>query len=73
MTNLNLVEVDPNPGFIGLPEGRKILAVSTSYSALCDYCTEKFGAIPNEKEQFKVYYVIEPSSILIVPETNKSV
>lgn len=71
MTQLQLVEVDPEPGGLGLPNSRKIKAVSSSHSALVDYCQKAFGqqvgSVPG-KSMWDVYYEIENSNIVIVQE-----
>jgi hypothetical protein len=72
MTQLQLVEVDPNPGFNGLPETRTIKAVSTSWSTLKEYCKETFGTLPSKdidiKRIYDIRYEIEESNIVIVQE-----
>lgn len=74
MTQLQLVEIDPEPGELGLPVSRKIKAVSSSHSALMDYCQETFGqqvgSVPG-KSELDVYYEIEVSKIVIVQEIYK--
>jgi len=69
MTSLKLIKVDPDPQGVGLPASEKIVAVSSSYSALVDYCEKTFGkSIAERENQWDVYYIIEPTSFVIVPE-----
>lgn len=72
MTQLKLVEIDPNPAGNGLPEKRTIKAVSSSWSTLKEYCKETFGKTPNEdedpKKMWEIRYEIESSNIVIVQE-----
>lgn len=70
MTQLQLIEIDPTPGGIGLPEIRTIKAVSSSYQALVEHCKEKFNSSIGMKEKiWDVYYEIEDSEIVIVQES----
>jgi hypothetical protein len=76
MTNLQLVEVDPTPGGNGLPALRTVVAISSSWKALEDYCLDTYGknaTAPPENyfgknHTWEVHYVIEPSSVVIVRE-----
>jgi len=70
MTQLQLVEIDTNPGGNGLPDKREVKAVSSSWSTLKGYCKETYGQEPNvmPKDVFHVRYEIEPSDITIVQE-----
>lgn len=66
MTQLELVKNEN-----GLPTQRKtrtVLAVSTSYSALVEYCNETYGEPISEVDCGKQkYYTIENTPIAIVP------
>jgi len=76
MTQLQLVEVGPTPGGVGLSQCRTILAVSSSWTSLENYCLETYGknAIAPPEDYFgknhtwEVHYVIESSKIVIVPD-----
>jgi len=70
MTQLQLVEIDPNPGGDGLPDTRKIKAVSSSWSTLKGCCKETYGKTPNvtPDDMWEVRYEIESSDIVIVQE-----
>jgi len=68
MTQLQLIEVDPNPGGNELPETRTIKAVSSSYKALEDYCEKTFGRGTGKVSgTWELYYEVEDSEIVMVP------
>jgi len=68
MTNLQLVEIDPTPGGNGLPDIRTVKAVSSSHSALVEYCKETFGSLVGKPIGFswEMYYEIEDTDVIIV-------
>ena len=68
MTQLQLIQIDPTPVGYGSPEKKTVLAVSSSWSALRDYCIENYGQTPNDNPDsiWDVRYKIEKSNIVIV-------
>lgn len=70
MTSLQLVKIDPTPCGNGLPEIRTTKAVSSSYSALVEYCKETFETSIGKPVDnlFDVYYEIEDTDIVIVSD-----
>lgn len=64
MTSLQLIEIKPKQG---LPALEKIVAASSSYSSLVEYCEKTFGkSLEDRTNPWDVYYVIEPASFVIV-------
>jgi len=70
MVQLQLVEIEPETsGGYWLPEIKKVIAISTSYSALVEYCMETFGkTIGKSGKSHEVYYEIEETKIVVVKE-----
>lgn len=68
MTQLELVKHEQVIDQRGQAVNRTVVAVSTSYSALVDHCTEELGEKISEVGcGKKVYYTIQDSPIVIVP------
>ena len=66
MTQLELVKHDKGNGISTM--SRNVVAVSTSYSALVDYCNETYGSEISEVGCDKQsYFTIHDSPIVIVP------
>lgn len=69
MQNYELIEVDRDPCFNGLPAYEKVVAVSISVSRLKDYCLDKYKeeVVENTKPPYmKTYYYIRPTKISII-------
>jgi hypothetical protein len=69
MTQLELVEHDLTPCGEGNPIKRTVVSVSSSHTALREYCKETYGVeVGHEKINDKdKYYTIHESKIIIVP------
>ncbi len=64
MTGLKLIEIKPKQG---LPAIEKIVAASSSYSSLVEYCEKTFGKpLEDRTNPWDVYYIIEPASFVII-------
>jgi hypothetical protein len=72
MTQLELVEHDLTPWIDGLPIKRTIVAMSSSYSSLVEYCKETYGTDVKEdgmvssSDSADIYYTIHSSKVVIV-------
>ncbi len=69
MTQLELVEHDLNPCSEGKPIQRTVVAVSSSHTALREYCKETYSIeVGHENiDDKEKYYTIHESKIAIVP------
>lgn len=64
-----MIQVDTEPGFNGLSDIRKILAVSDDIEKLTEYTKHKFNmniGKPDKINFDRYYYLIEPTEILIL-------
>ena len=74
MTQLELVEHDLTPCGEGKPIIRQVVAMSTSATALSEYCKDQFDTEVGHENlnEFDKYYTIHPSNVTIVQFDFKS-
>ena len=66
--NFELVEINPEPCFVGLREIKTVIAVSNSSDKLYQHCIDVYGKPAGEPEAFTFdrYYIIRSSGIEII-------